>query len=1018
MHISALDFGKRFFETYCAEMVNATVVDIGAQNVNGSLRDVCPSHLTYIGVDFIAGKGVDIIIDDPYRLPFEDASLDVVVCSSCFEHSQFFWVLFVEILRTLKPTGLLYLNVPSNGSFHRYPVDCWRFYPDSGHALVAWARREGTHAALLESFIGQRSTESVSAGGAWNDFVAVFVKDDQYRNRIEGRMIWSLPSCTNGYCNQSEGDLYPHFLSPDHATITYQESEIKRLNAAVQTKSVLLAEAESRIDQLTQERDALVHSLSWRLTQPLRQAGAILRKTRRLARTPGQAISYYGSVGTATSKALQIFRRDGLDGVRRKIAALSRLDTTQGWDGTENGKALFGEVPAHHPDFLPKVSVIVPNFNHAPYLRQRLDSIYNQTYPNFDVLLLDDSSSDNSREILLEYAQRHPSNTTTVFNSENSGGVFNQWAKGFALAKGDLIWIAESDDWCDDNHLFELVRFFRNEAVMLAFCRSDFVKGDSGEKFWTSEAFLSDLQLNNWNRPFIQSAHALVNRAWGVKNIVPNVSSAVFRHPGNMALLNKIDWRKLRLCGDWIFYLNLIRGGLVGYSPRTTNRYRQHERGTSINTQKSDAYYQEHERVATAIHELYDVEDSTLERQRQSLYLHWCQSHETSPPDVFAELYSLDRAKAVAETRQPNILLVSYALAAGGGETFPITLANQLHHQGHAVSFLNCKLMDTEPGVRTMLNRNIPLLEFESLSHIGPICKDMGIELVHSHHAWVDITLAHCLKRYPKVRKVITMHGMYELMPSKQIDELLPILEHEVDRVVYTAEKNLTPFPESFRARKNLVRIDNALEIKPVQPVDRVDLRIAPDDFVLCLVSRAIPEKGWDEAIAAVRAAQSLCDRRLHLILIGEGTEFDRLRGSHASTTIHFLGFKPNIRDYFAMADMGFLPSRFKGESFPLVLIDCLFAGKPVLASAVGEIPEMLRAETGLAGALFALNDFQIPIDALAKLVAKLATDAQMYQEIVARVPQAAAKFDTTVMVQKYAEVYRQALHIYQGTTQ
>jgi SAM-dependent methyltransferase len=71
-----------------------------------------------------------------YKLPFADGSVDVVLSSSCFEHSEFFWLLFLEILRVLRPEGLFYLNAPSNGPFHRYPVDCWRFYPDSGNALV------------------------------------------------------------------------------------------------------------------------------------------------------------------------------------------------------------------------------------------------------------------------------------------------------------------------------------------------------------------------------------------------------------------------------------------------------------------------------------------------------------------------------------------------------------------------------------------------------------------------------------------------------------------------------------------------------------------------------------------------------------------------------------------------------------------------------------------------------------------------------------------------------------------
>jgi SAM-dependent methyltransferase len=103
-------------------------------------------------------------------LPFEDASFDVCVCSSVLEHSEFFWLLFTEMLRILKPGGLLYLNVPSNGWVHRYPVDCWRFYPDSGIALQNWGRRTGHDVVLLESFTGTQKQD------IWNDFVAIYLK--------------------------------------------------------------------------------------------------------------------------------------------------------------------------------------------------------------------------------------------------------------------------------------------------------------------------------------------------------------------------------------------------------------------------------------------------------------------------------------------------------------------------------------------------------------------------------------------------------------------------------------------------------------------------------------------------------------------------------------------------------------------------------------------------------------------------------------------------------------------------
>jgi len=158
------------------------VLDIGAQDVNGSLKRVVPKGFDYVGVDFVQGKGVDVVLDDPYNLPFDSDSADVVLSSSCFEHSELFWLLFLDILRVLKPGGLFYLNVPSNGDFHRWPVDCWRFYPDSGRALVTWAKRNGIDASLLESYTSSQNRDQ------WNDFVAVYVKDSgraaQYPDRI------------------------------------------------------------------------------------------------------------------------------------------------------------------------------------------------------------------------------------------------------------------------------------------------------------------------------------------------------------------------------------------------------------------------------------------------------------------------------------------------------------------------------------------------------------------------------------------------------------------------------------------------------------------------------------------------------------------------------------------------------------------------------------------------------------------------------------------------------------------
>ena len=117
------------------------------------------------------------------------------------------------------------------------------------------------------------------------------------------------------------------------------------------------------------------------------------------------------------------------------------------------------------------VSVILPNFNHAPYLQERVKSIINQTYQNFELIILDDKSTDDSLCILEPY-RNHPKVSHFVVNDHNSKSPFKQWKKGLDLAKGSIIWIAESDDYCDLNFLETQVNILENNDVMVAIAKT------------------------------------------------------------------------------------------------------------------------------------------------------------------------------------------------------------------------------------------------------------------------------------------------------------------------------------------------------------------------------------------------------------------------------------------------------------------------------------------------------------------------------------------------------------------
>jgi SAM-dependent methyltransferase len=167
MHASSFENMQRCYDFYlaargAADVGRLTVVEIGAGEFNGSYREIFPDdRFRYIGCDRAEAPGVDIVLDDPYRLPLPDASADVVLSGQMLEHCEFFWLSFAEMLRVLKPDGYLFLIAPSGGPIHNFPVDCYRFYPDAFRALAKYAGCQ-----LLDLWHDDR--------GPWNDLAGIF----------------------------------------------------------------------------------------------------------------------------------------------------------------------------------------------------------------------------------------------------------------------------------------------------------------------------------------------------------------------------------------------------------------------------------------------------------------------------------------------------------------------------------------------------------------------------------------------------------------------------------------------------------------------------------------------------------------------------------------------------------------------------------------------------------------------------------------------------------------------------
>lgn len=216
----------------------------------------------------------------------------------------------------------------------------------------------------------------------------------------------------------------------------------------------------------------------------------------------------------------------------------------------------------------PLVSVIIPNYNHAQFLDQRIESVLSQTYSNFEIIILDDKSTDNSIDVIQKYKDNeHVSHIVT--NQENSGSTFKQWKKGFELSSGELIWIAESDDACTPELLETLVNEFEKDPqCTIAFCRSN--KMDTNGNIIGSDGIEKDLHING--RLFIKKYLCR-------HNYVANASSAIFRKK-TLSLIDE-SYSNYRGNGDWLIWIEISRCGNVAYINKPMNLFRIHSSNTT-----------------------------------------------------------------------------------------------------------------------------------------------------------------------------------------------------------------------------------------------------------------------------------------------------------------------------------------------------------------------------------------------------------------------------------------------------
>lgn len=404
-----------------------------------------------------------------------------------------------------------------------------------------------------------------------------------------------------------------------------------------------------------------------------------------------------------------------------------------------------------------------------------------------------------------------------------------------------------------------------------------------------------------------------------------------------------------------------------------------------------------------------------------------------------------------------NILVLCCNLEAGGGQIFALRLAAALakyhnvyfgvvSHQGtpdelspeeYGLTFVKDFSFDPKPirVLHPFLDRILKKASsFLRTLHIHPSFRSyiLGTYFHYRKHRFsyllakykIDVINTHlfCAEEHAtgnqfanqEVPVVISMHGCYESLPDlvPGFDSRAVVVLNKIAGIAYVADKNIAILERLKSSIQNPIPKEKIYygyspDIIPLKT--RLDSGIAEDAFVFGMVARGIPDKGWLQAIEAFLQLRSqFATRELHLILVGEGAHLQELKNVYLhESSIHFVGFSKNPLEWIPVFDVGLLPTYFAGESLPNTIIEYLYCARPVIATPIGEIRNMLEWQGNLAGCITDYDSSgKANVQQMADFMYAYATDTALWKQHSHIAKLAFEKFDMEVCVRKYKELF------------
>ncbi len=600
------------------------------------------------------------------------------------------------------------------------------------------------------------------------------------------------------------------------------------------------------------------------------------------------------------------------------------------------------------------VSVIVPNYNYAHYLPERLVSIINQTVTPREIIFLDDASSDNSIEVARHILEQS-SIPFTIIRNETNAGTYQQWLRGIAEANGEFIWIAEADDICEPDTLATLAAAMQDGRVVIAYCQSKRIDENGIVTAPDNLHHTNELDPERWRKNYRELGVREVVDYLVYRNTMPNASACLLRRSAIGDIEKELS--RARFCGDRLLYAHLLRHGDVSYIARPLNSFRRHSGTVTASLGKTIEYLEEVVSVKKYMCESFPIHPSQLPRMVHFLdkdYKVEGVNENSQCPAVRATLAAI--AAQVTQNRRFGFITTNNASFDGGSEVLWRECARRLRGLGHDVVILIRKWDPPPPYLDDFAELGIKpyFKEEEGFERIVGLEPDLVVVSIGDQDEGIEY--------YGDLRR----RGIPYVVINQLTKEprFWPIRKGCKDKVRdgYTgAERVFFTCENNHRVMEQRLRCELPRWARHYNPCHTNPNAVLPFPSVSQGINLAVPakillvHKGQDLIVEVMKQGKWK-ERDVTIDFYGVGADEERLKemvnkaGLGDKFVFHgkiaFIGREHEIPQIWLHNQAILLPSRMEG--LPIMLVSAMLSARVPIVTNIGGHAEVI--EDGVTG--------------------------------------------------------------------